>query len=381
MIIVVSFITIALLMMLATVLHNLLSFPRLSDYLIDQPLKTVTVPGVSILIPARNEAGNIGQTVTKLLQQTYPNFELLVLDDHSDDDTGAIATTAANADPRFRLLRGTLLPTDWAGKNWACHQLADAARYNLLLFTDADVIWQPTALAAVIQLQQATDADLLTVWPTQMTVTWGERLVVPLMSFAIWAYLPVWLVHRTPHPAAAAANGQCLLFQCEIYNRIGGHGAIRGQVLDDVLLAQRVKASGGRLRMADGAGLIGCRMYQNWRETLYGYAKNILAGHNQSPLFLIASTIFHLIVFVGPWLWLMAGFVVPTPYWPIWPLILVMLTLLVRLLSGLATAHRWFDAFLMPLSVLMMTRIALQSLWWYWHDGAPQWKGRILPSG
>jgi chlorobactene glucosyltransferase len=288
-----------------------------------------------------------------------------------------VAQAAAADDLRVRVLAGQELPPQWSGKNWACHQLAERARHDRLLFTDADVQWRPEALAAVVALQQGTAADLLTVWPTQETVSWGERLVVPLMSFAVWAYLPVWLAHHTPFPAAAAANGQCLLFQRAAYLRAGGHAAVRSRVLDDVLLAQRVKASGGRLRMADGAGLIHCRMYSSWPETLRGYAKNILAGHSNSPLFLLASTIFHLLVFVGPWLWLVLGFTINLPDWPAWPLLLIILGLLPRLLTARAAGHRLRDALLMPISVLLMTRIACQSLWWHWRGG-PQWKGRIL---
>ncbi len=367
--------TVALLVMLVTVIHNLWTFPRLSAQLLPKEQ-----PSVSVLIPARNEAATIGATVTALLQQAYPTYEIIVLDDHSEDETNYVATAAAAGDPKFRLLAGQRLPTDWSGKNWACHQLAEAAQSDLLLFTDADVQWQPLALSALVTLQQAEAADLLTVWPTQITVTWGERLVVPLMSFAIWAYLPIWLAHHTPYPSAAAANGQCLLFRRAAYERCGGHAAVRNRVLDDVLLAQRVKATGGRLRMADAAGLIRCRMYNSWRETCFGYAKNILAGHSNSPLFLGVSTIFHLLIFVGPWLWLVWGLFAATPDWPLWPLALLVLGLLLRFLTAHATGQRLLDALLMPLSVLLMTLIALQSLWWHWHGG-PQWKGRILPNG
>lgn len=370
-------VTSALLVMLVTVLHNLWSFPRLAPPPRQAPANR-KAPGISILIPARNEAHHIGATVAQLRHQEYPTFELLVLDDHSDDGTATVATTAAAGDKRVQVLVGSPLPPGWGGKNWACHQLAQAARHNYLLFTDADVEWQPQALQAVVALQQQTKADLLTVWPTQVTVTWGERLVVPLMSFAIWAYLPVWLAHYAPFPGAAAANGQCLFFRRTAYERCGGHAAVRGQVLDDVLLAQRVKATGGRLRMADGAGLIGCRMYANWPEVLHGYAKNILAGHSSSPLFLIASTLFHLTVFIGPWLWLVLGVGYPTYGWPLWPLSLIILAWLLRLLTAWATQQRLGDALFMPLSVLLMTRIAVLSLWWHWRHGAPQWKGRLM---
>ncbi len=100
-------------------------------------------------------------------------------------------------------MHGKPLPSGWGGKNWACHQLAQAARYDMLIFTDADVTWRIDALKAVVRALEQTNAGLLAVWLTQITVGWAERLVVPLMAFSILAYLPVWLVSHTPYPAAA----------------------------------------------------------------------------------------------------------------------------------------------------------------------------------
>jgi len=366
----------ALLIMLLIALHNTIHFPRLTTIPLAQQR---SAPPVSILIPARNEAHNIGQTIQALLAQEYPSFELLVLDDHSTDATAHMATTAAKGDPRFRLITGAPLPVDWSGKNWACHQLAQQAHHATLLFTDADVQWRPQALAALIAMQQSTHADLLSVWPTQITQTWAERLVVPLMTFAVLAYLPVNFAHHSPYPLAAAANGQCMLFQRRAYQACGGHAAVHNRVLDDVLLAQRVKASGLQLRMADGAGLIACRMYHNWQETYPGYAKSILAGHGSSPLLLLLSTLFHLTLFVGPWLWLILASVDSlSAGWPWWPLALGLVGILVRGMTAYSARQRIRDSLWMPFSVLLMTGIALQALWWHWHDGGPQWKGRQL---
>ncbi len=368
----------ALLIMLLIALHNATHFPRLTPVPVTTDMQSCRYPPVSILIPARNEAHNIGRTVQALLAQGYPEFELLLLDDHSTDTTVQMAAATAQGDPRFRLIAGATLPVGWSGKNWACHQLAQQARYDTLLFTDADVAWQPNALPALIAMQQSTQTGLLTVWPTQITQTWAERLVVPLMTFAVWAYLPVNFAHHSPYPLAAAANGQCMLFQRHTYQACGGHAAVRNRVLDDVLLAQRVKAAGHLLRMADSAGLITCRMYHNWQEVLHGYAKNILAGHGASPLLLILSSLFHLTLFVGPWLWLILGAPEGTTGWPLWPLALILAGILVRGMTAYSTRQRIYDSLWMPLSVLLMTDIAWQALWWQWRNGGPQWKGRHL---
>src|SRR5690606_5425641 len=128
---------------------------------------------VSVLIPARNEAAVIADTVRSVMAQRYPHFELILLDDHSTDGTAAVAQAAAQGDERLRIVSGEPLPAGWLGKNWACHQLAQAAAGDILIFMDADVRWEADALASMIDMMMRAQADLLTIWPTQQTVTWG----------------------------------------------------------------------------------------------------------------------------------------------------------------------------------------------------------------
>jgi chlorobactene glucosyltransferase len=356
---------------------NVLSFPRLAKQAQAQASAPVTV---SLLVPARNEAGKISETVRCLLAQEYPYLEVLVLDDQSDDATAAEARQAAADNPRFRLLCGEALPSGWLGKNWACQQLAAAARGDILIFTDADVRWEPGALSAVLEQMQHQRADLLTVWPTQQTITWGERLVVPLMTFVILAYLPELAVRNIPWPIFAAANGQCLAFRRAAYHAIGGHAAVQRSVLDDMTLAWAIKRARLRLVMALGAGQIWARMYTGWVSVRAGFAKNILAGHGGKPFLLVLSALFHWTLFLLPWAWLLLGTLAPGlagHAWPGVPAALMLLGLGIRLLSAAATRHRLADAFLLPVSIVLMTLIAAQALAWHWR-GAATWKGRPI---
>ncbi len=375
---------VALFILLLIAQENYRHFPRLSTDAGFAPgtEHATPTPFISVLVPARNEAAAIGATMRLLLAQSYPGgFELIVLDDQSTDNTAALALAAGGGDPRLHLLAGAPLPVGWVGKPWACHQLAQAAQGDLLLFTDADVAWQPGALAAVVAQQQATSAGLLSVWPTQQMQSWAERLVVPLMSYALLAYLPVAWVHDLPHKQAAAANGQCLLFTRAAYTACGGHAAVRARVLDDVLLAQRIKAAGQRLRLADGAGLVQARMYTDWPSVRDGYAKNILAGHLNSIPILLLSTLFHLTLFVLPWLWLIAGlFGIAAAGWPHFPLMAASLGIGLRACTAATARQPLRDVLLMPISVLLMTRIAFQAIWWHVRRGGPEWKGRTLPA-
>ncbi len=389
MLIITLFITLTLIGMAGIAVVNALVFPRLGASL-PQPFKTNgdssakkiddgPPPSLSILIPARNEAEVIEATVRHLLAQTYVNFELIVLNDHSTDDTATILQTIQAEDSRLRVIDGQPLPEGWLGKMWACHQLARAAQGEWLIFTDADVRWQPEALTALVAEMSWSRADLLTIWPTQQTDSWAERLVVPLMALVVIGYLSLPFVHHTPWSMFAAANGQCLVFRRRAYDKIGGHRTVWDEVLEDVVMARRIKAHGLWLRMADGAGLIGCRMYRDWPTVRDGYAKNILAGYGGNIIFLGLAALFHWLVFLWPWLWLILGaFDVATLGWPAWPLILIALGLTLRALTAAVTRQRLGDALLMPLSVLLMTAIAGRAVWWQWRYGGPRWKGRVL---
>jgi chlorobactene glucosyltransferase len=318
--------------------------------------------------------------VKTLLKQTRPPDEIIVLDDNSEDGTAEAALAAADGDSRLRVLAGAPLPEGWLGKNWACHQLAQAAQGDLLIFTDADVVWIPGALAALMERAQDSRADLLTVWPTQLTDTWSERLIVPLMALAVLGYLPLPLAHHTSFAAAAAANGQCMAFRRRAYDLIGGHKSVRGQIVEDVALARRIKRAGLRLRMADGAGMIACRMYRDWPSVRDGFGKNILAGHGDSLVFLGISTTFHWLAFVFPWLWLLVN---PAGLdgWPWLPFALIALGVGARIITAAATRQRLLDALLMPVSVVLMTMIVGRAVWWRLRYGGPRWKGRTIVPG
>ena len=357
--------------MVLILLTNLLTFPGLRD-----ADASGIAASVSVLVPARNEVAVIGSAVRSLLQQSYPCLELLILDDSSEDGTERAALEASDNDNRLRIFKGRPIPGGWLAKNWACHQLAGEASGEIIVFADADVRWRPQALAALLREMGRSGADMLAIMPSQKTVSWAERLCVPLMAFAIHAYLPAVAVHRTPYPLLAAANGQCIAFRRTAYNRLGGHASVRDSILDDIGLARRAKRAGLTLRMAEADGFITCRMYTDWRTVREGYAKNILAGFGGAAG-LIAATVFHWVVLLVPWGLLGLGFTgAAVPWHPYWALLLVCAGIFVRALTAWRTGQRVGDAPLLPISVLLMTVIAAQSLWWRWRFGGPLWKGR-----
>jgi chlorobactene glucosyltransferase len=367
----------ALIVIAGIAILNALTFPRLLR--VSAVQSSETFPLVSICIPARDEARVIGDTVRALLAQSYPQLEILILDDGSTDGTADIARAAAGDDARLHVLRGQPLPEGWMGKSWACQQLGEVARGEWLAFTDADVRWQPLAVAALIAEAERARADLLTVWPTQTTITWGERLVVPLMALVILGYLPALAVHHLPFASLAAATGQCLCFRRAAYAQIGGHAAVRKRIVEDIIFARLIKRARLRLRTADGARLIGCRMYTSWAEVRDGYAKNIIAGYG-SVVGLLLGTIFHWAVFLLPWVWLVAGDDMASPLRALGYAGLCALGVGVRALTAATTSQRVIDALAMPVSVLLMTRIAAQAFYWQVRYGGVRWKGRTIQS-
>src|ERR1700736_173985 len=192
---------------------TLLLLPRLRP---EAP--SAATPSVSVLVPARNEAPRIRACLESLIAQNYPSLEIVVLDDESQDATPEIVRSLGfSTDPGSirRLLTGEPLPWGWTGKSWACQQLAEAASGEYLLFTDADTVHHPEAISSAMEAAQRFRADLLTLWPQQTTVTFAEKLIIPLLFVVAGSYLPHWLqIWAQRAPWLARALGPKLLARC-----------------------------------------------------------------------------------------------------------------------------------------------------------------------
>lgn len=237
---------------------------------------------VSIIIPARNEAATIETVVASLLASDYGNFELLVVDDRSTDDTADRVRALASHDRRLRLVAGEPLPDGWFGKPWACHQGARAAVGELLLFTDADTTHQPALLGHAVGAIVAEQADLLTLTSRQECRTFWERLVMPQIWLLLGLrYSPASINHAT-RVDQLVANGQYIMVRRDAYLASGGHQAVAGEVVEDLALAQRFFRQGRRVRMLHGEALLATRMYRNLGELVEGWSKNLYVGARQS---------------------------------------------------------------------------------------------------
>jgi chlorobactene glucosyltransferase len=366
----VGFLTVVLLI----VLSNLRALRRLGCH----PLPS-RLPCLSVLLPVRDEVENVEPCVRSLLAQKYADFEVLVLDDGSTDGTGLALAVLEGEDDRVRVLQGEPLPDGWLGKHWACHQLAQAARGELLLFTDADTRHHPHTLREAVAALIAERADMLTAFPKEEVHSWAERLIVPIFQWAFFSFLPVALAHRLSTPGLSAAIGQFMLFRRPAYDAIGGYAAVRQEVAEDMGLARRIVAHHFRWRIVDGTGRIRCRMYKGRAQVIEGFSKNLFAVFG-----------YRLLPFLFAWLWTWAAFWVP---WGVWlafiagarvsPLALTLAAVsVVESFSSWAIFYWRFRlplylACLYPLTTLLFVAVAVRSLLLAL-TGRATWKGRPL---
>ena len=368
------FIVLFLLFGLVTVLVNHFTIRRFDQY---PPAKEY--PFVSVLVPARNEAHNIALCISSLLAQDYPDFEVIVLNDNSTDETSPILEQLARNDSRLRVIQGAPLPEDWLGKHWACHQLDQAARGELILFTDADTCHAPDMLRASVSALIAEHADLVTAFPREQVVTWGERLLVPIICWGVFTFIPIRLVQKLHWSLLSITIGQFMLLRRAAYDRAGGYKAIRTEVVDDVCLGRRVIASGGEWRFMDGTRHVSCRMYRGYKEAVGGFSKSLFAVFDYRILPYVFG-------------WTLAGLAILEPvvefilHWvpqhvPSMPVQYAALSIALSLIIWMITYQRFqFPLYLVlfyPLSLALFIGVAALSFFQA-ASGTATWKDRVL---
>jgi chlorobactene glucosyltransferase len=346
---------------------------------INRHKELVNYPFVSILVPARNEEKSISKCICSLLVQEYPNFEVIVLDDQSCDNTAVILERIRVDNPSLIILAGTPPPKGFNGKNWACGHLAQNAQGDLLLFTDADTEFQPQALRKIVKVMVGEEADLLTGYPRQEMGSWGEHLLVPFFLWAVLCFTPLWLAYRLRIPSLSTAVGQMMLFRREAYQKVGGHAALGTVIVDDIALARSIKRAGLRWRVMNITDLISCRMYLGSQEAFDGFTKNLFATFD-----------FRLGEFLFVYLWLGALFLEPliilagklfgiTPSASYGELaICIGFSVLIWCITYWELKFPLILGLIYPITMIANERAAFQSLM-FSLSGRLSWKGRPLP--
>ena len=261
-------------------------------------------PLISVLVPARDEEANIETCLKSLKSQDYPNFEILVLDDHSSDNTAAIVGRMAAEDKRIRLFRSEPLPEGWAGKPFACYQLAQRAKGSWLLFVDADTIHAPSMLRGVLPIAIESKIGMLSGFPRQIANSLPQKVAIPVLYFVIMSWLPIWWLHRSRKPRPSLAIGQFLLFSREAYWKIGGHQAVKSRIIEDVWLGVEINRSGSRHIAIDLSPVVACNMYHDVGVMWEGFIKWMYSVAALSRIFLALLLVAGYFFFLAPFYWL-----------------------------------------------------------------------------
>lgn len=359
------------------------------DIVVESVPAPANVPLVSICVPARDEEKNIQACVEAILAQTYPNFELIVLDDRSTDSTPQILESLAKVEnlrkARPQIIHGSELPSGWAGKPHALYQASASARGDWLCFIDADTFLAPDALSSCYVKALETDADLFTIMTKQITGTFWEKVVMPLVLTALSVGFSPRQVND-PTKRDAVANGQFIFIKRAVYDATGGHERVKDQIVEDKAISEQVKWNGFRLIIADGMRVASTRMYTSLPSMWEGWTKNIYLGLRDHPAMLILGAF-------GVFLSLVAALFLPT--WPLlglfwflhgggWLAIAVIFESLalwgVLIYARAEVAHkmnipRWY-ALTTPLGAAIFAAMMFTSTWKVISGQGVTWRGR-----
>ncbi|MBN2639698.1 MAG: glycosyltransferase family 2 protein [Bacteroidales bacterium] len=262
---------------LLVALSNLIFRPKLQD-------KTPNEELVSVIIPARNEEKSIQGILEDLLKQDYSNLEILVFDDESEDQTVKVVSAVMKQTQNIKLIHSGGLAEGWLGKNYACHSAAELARGKYLLFVDADVRLQKTALSKMLHFLKREQSALLSIFPVQTMKTPGEECTVPVMNYILLSLLPLFLVRYSRRPSLSAANGQFMLFEASFYRKYEPHKTFRNNKVEDIEIARFFKKNRLPVSCTTGLEEVSCRMYSGYKEAVYGFSKNIFMFFGNSAL-------------------------------------------------------------------------------------------------
>lgn len=341
-----------------------------------------SIPDVAAIVPARNEAGVVGQVVTALLQQTYAGkLTVVLVDDNSEDGTALEATeaakvaTAAGCAHRLRVVAGKKLAAGWTGKLWAVNQgLAEAQRVApgaaFYLLTDADILHAPDSLTRLVARAQQGQFNMVSLMAKLRTDTFAEKALIPAYIFFFQKLYPFNWVRDPKHKLGAAAGG-CMLVRASALRKIGGIAAIRGNLIDDCALGRAIKAT-GPIWLGLAGNVSSLRGYPAWRDIWNLIARSAFTQLNHSALLLIGSVLGMVLTYLLPPL------IAISPDPGIRPLgIIAWAAMAFAYLPTLANYQRsplW--APFLPLVALFYTLATIASALRYWTGKGGQWKGR-----
>jgi chlorobactene glucosyltransferase len=349
------------------------------------PLLSDDIPMVSIIVPARNEEKNIERCVSSLLKQDYLRFEVIVVDDCSDDQTGSILAKLSNNDSRLKVVQGKPLLDGWMGKAYALNQGYSSAKGDWLLFTDADTFHEPYLLSRVMGVALASPASLVTAVGEQEAPGIG----VALVSLAAFSYIFMvsdrkgFADSRSRH---SLVNGQYVLMTREAYEAVGTHKAVREYSSTDVSLGYLAKLKGFITLGIDAGEALKTTMYSSMAEAYRGWSRSLVngiwtvLGPVRGSLTLLLLTVGLLFFWVVPWLTWLGGVDTNNNAQALVGLMQILAVLSVLWLKSGKFFKAILDLFLMPASFLFFSAMVGTGLTGACLRRGTVWKGRIVPT-
>ncbi len=331
-------------------------------------------PFVSVLVPARNEEKNIRKCVMSLLQSDYSKMEIIVLDDNSKDRTYEIMKKLAALDDRLRIIKGKKLPSGWTGKNWSCHQLAQVAKGDWFLFTDADTLHQPQSISVALASAEKAKADFLTLIPGLVAKTWSEKLFMPIIHFAFLVLVPFKLINYSKDARISLGIGPFLLVERNLYFSCGGHESVKEKIVEDMALAKRVKEKEGKISVIDGTRIMNVRFYTSFKDVWKGFSKNCYEAIGGVPHYLAAVLLVCYFLFIYPYLALWEAF--SSHQAVTLPLLQVMIISVTRAVLSLRFQTSLIYGLLHPFSIILALSILVNSFRLSFFKKKLEWKER-----
>ena len=371
-----EFIQEVILLFLVLIFLNLLqNLKRLQEQEKIKP--KMPLPLVSVLVPARNEEMNIKNCVTSLLRSDYPRLEIIVLDDNSTDGTYGILRELSEHHENLRVIRGKKLPPGWNGKNWACHQLSQAARGEWFLFTDADTVHKPNSVSTALGVAQKRKSVFVTCIPRFITKTWSEKLYFPVIHFVFVALFPFKLINYSKDSRLSFAIGPFLFINRDFYFSWGGYEAIKLEVVDDIAMAKKVKENRGKISVLDGTKILDVRFYTCFKEVWNGFSKNSYEAIGGAPYVLVALVFACYFLFIYPYISLWGAY--ESHQSLTIPLLQVFVISLIKLILSLRFKISIFYGQLHPFTVIFAVLILLNSFRLAVFKKKFEWKERLYP--
>lgn len=368
------FLAIVLTLLCLVSIFNYFTFAKVKRVLDTHSL----LPFVSILVPARNEERCIRECIESLANQIYPNYEIIILNDDSSDNTPLILEELQSLYPQLvSVIHSHQLPDSWIGKSHACHVLSRYANGEYLLFTDADTVHSPYALNSLVQSAQEMQADLLTAIPYQTLTSIWEHLMVPFMHVLYHGYLPNSFIYTKKNPSLVAANGQIMLFHSDAYDAIGGHESVRNSMVEDIDIARKIKESRAKIVLANATSLVSCSMYTGFEDVFKGFSKNFFAGFQKKHIPFVLFLIHIMNVYVLPLILCIISLMSDNTSLLMWSIVLLMLGMVIRLLATMQFRLPLFHIFLQPFSALFAIIIGCNSMLWSMPGKNTVWKKRV----